>query len=978
MEDDPLSSDRVIDIGPRKRRTWLFVTIAILAAIFLFGSQLLGIYIDALWFSSVGYSDVYWYKFRLGGLLFIIFLLLTFLILRLPFIWLNRVLPELTERPRVRLATVEDLKEINILPFFYRPGVWLLSIGVAILSAIGMARAWPEFAVYLNGTTGSVTDPIFGRDIGFYLFRLPVLERISGWLMTLAVVLTLAFAGAALYTWYFERMRGTFTSDLRRRVITAISGACILLAAALAFATYLDRFEMLSNRHALFTGISYTDENVRLLAQNILVGLLAISAVALAVNAFYLRRSKMFFWLAGIVAAVWVLGLGIIPQSIQSFSVKPNELAKESPYIEHNIQMTRRAFGLDRFEERPFNPAPTVTADDIRANKDTMDNLRLWDRRALQATLAQIQEIRQYYEFNIPDVDRYVINGQLRQVMLSAREMNTDQLPSQSRTWINQHLVYTHGYGVTMSTVNEFTPEGLPHLLLRDMPVKSEVRELNITRPEIYFGEKTNSHVYVNTKAQGTTAPEFNYPAGENEDSYSAYEGGAGIPVGGFLRKLAYSIYLGDGSSLLLSDSITSESRVMMHRNVRERVQKIAPFILFEDDPYIVITAEGRLQWIIDGFTYSDLYPYSTTYQVGGRPINYIRNSVKAVVDAYEGSVIFYVFDDPEDPVIRTYQGIFPGMFRPRDEMPQDLLAHVRYPSTLVSAQARAYTLYHIENAQTFYNQEDLWAIATGEMPEQGAEPQTMAPYHVMMDLPGENNAALEFLNILPFTPAGQGRSNMIGWMAARNDGQNYGKTIVYSFPKNVTVTGPAQIRARVNQDSQLAQLMTLWSQRGSEVLRGSLLVIPIADSLLYVEAFFLQAQGTESKLPELRQVAVATQDRLATAETFEKTLSKLFPELTAAMQQTAEQQQTLRQQGGPQQVAQQRQQQQQAAAQAQQQPATPAAVPAEMTRLIQQAGQLMTEYERLSSQGRHREAGEKLDQLKQTLAELQRLRGGP
>ncbi len=602
MQDDPVFPDRVIDIGPRKRRTWLYVTILILAAVFLFGSQILGIYIDSLWFSSVGYSDVYWYKFRLGAVLFIIFLVLTFLILRVPFIWLNRVLPELTERPRVRLSTVEDLKEINVLPFFYRPGVWLLSIIIAIFTAIGMARAWPEFAVYLNGTGSNVTDPVFGRDISFYLFRLPVLERLSGWLMTLAVILTIAIAGAALYTWYFERMRGTFTSDLRRRVITAISGACILLAASLAFATYLDRFEMLRNRHALFTGISYTDANVRLLAQNILVGLLALSAVALAVNAFYLRRSKMVFWLAGIVAVVWIVGLGIIPQSVQSFSVKPNELAKESPYIEHNIQMTRRAFGIDGFEERPFNPTPTIAAADIGANKETINNVRLWDRRALQATLAQIQEIRQYYEFNTPDVNRYMINGKLRQVMLSAREMNTDQLPTQSRTWINQHLVYTHGYGVTMSTVNEFTPEGLPHLLLKDMPVKSEVPELKITRPEIYFGEETNSHVYVNTKAQGTTAPEFSYPAGENEDSYSSYEGVAGIPVGGFFRKLAYSIYLGDGSSLLLSDSITSESRVMMHRNVRERVQKIAPFIMFEDDPYIVITSEGKLQWIIDGY----------------------------------------------------------------------------------------------------------------------------------------------------------------------------------------------------------------------------------------------------------------------------------------------------------------------------------------------------------------------------------------
>lgn len=964
MKDDPLFDDQVIDINPRssKRRVWLLVLAAIIVFLFLTGSRLTSIYVDSLWFSSVGYSNVYWYKFRLGGLLFLFFFVVTFLIIRLPFVLLNRFFPELTERPQFRPVSVEEIREVNFLPFFYRPGVWLFSIAAGLLAAINMSGEWPDFAQYLNAQQAGTSDPIFNRDVGFYLFKLPVLELLTGWIQTIAVLLFIVIAAISGYVWYLERIRGDVSTHTKRRATAAISAAGAFAALTYAISTYFDRFDLLWSRNDLFTGVSYTDANVRLTAMNILIVLFILAAVALTVNAFALRRLRFIFWLAAIIGAVWVIGLGVIPGSVHSFSVKPNELAKESPYIEHNIKMTRQAFGLDRFEDRPFTPAPTLTVQQINNNRETLENVRLWDRRALLATLGQVQEIRTYYDFQEPDVDRYVINGKLRQVMLTAREMNVEQLPEQSRNWINQHLVYTHGYGVTMNTVNEFTPEGQPHLVLKNMPVESDAPELKVTRPELYFGEKTNSHVYVRTKPQQGTHPEFDYPATNNEDSYTVYEGGAGIPIGGLLRKIALSTYLGEGTNLLFSDYINSESRVLIHRNIRDRVQQIAPFLMFETDPYLVISREGRLFWMIDGFTYSDRYPYATAYPAADRSVNYIRNSVKAVVDAYEGTVNFYVFDQSEDPIIKVYQSIFPTLFHPQSDMPDDLREHVRYPTLLVTTQARAYTLYHMQNPQTFYNHEDLWSIAASETStQQGAEPEPMLPYHVMMQLPGEQNAPLEFLNILPFTPSG-GRSNMIGWLAARNDGANYGNAVIYSFPKNVTVNGPAQIRARVNQDSQFSQQITLWNQQGSELLRGNLLVIPLDDSLLYVEAFFLQASSGQSKLPELKQVAVATQDRLATAKTFEEALKMLFPDLAA-----------------PQSAGQAKPQ---APAQTQAQPtqsAPQAAKPAEgeIEKLSQQALQLITDYERLSAQGKHREAGEKLDQLKAALTELNRKRSG-
>ncbi|HWX42372.1 MAG TPA: UPF0182 family protein [Blastocatellia bacterium] len=976
MEDDPIFERKVIGPTQRKRRLWLIVIGVLVVGALFFGSQFLAIYIDALWFSSIGYADVYWYKFRLGGLLFIVFLAATFLILRLSLALLAWALPQLKERPRIRLASIEDIRDVNVLPYVFRPGVWLLSAVVALMYAVSMSQSWPDFALYLHGAPAGASDPIFNHDVSFYLFTLPVLELISSYFTTLSVILFLASGGAAGYLWYTDRIRGFGSADTRRRAIAVISLAAVPFTLALAFSTYLDRFDLLRTPHELFSGATYTDANVRLPGLTAVIVVLLLGAIALASNAF-LTRGRLIAWAAGLIVATWIIATVIIPQSVYSFSVKPNELAKESPYIAHNIEMTRRAFALDRFEERPFQPTPTLTADQIQTDRKTVDNIRLWDPVVLQDALKQIQVIRTYYDFGPPDIDRYVINGDLRQVMLSAREMNVNQLPEQSRNWINQHIVYTHGYGVTMATVNEITSEGQPHLVLKNMPVESDAPEIKVTRPEIYFGEETSQHIYVHTKPQAGSAPEFNYPAPDKTDSYNEYEGAGGIPIKGLARKIALSLYLGDGTNMLFSDYINTASRVLFRRNVLERVRTIAPFLLFDKDPYIVIDGQGKLFWIIDAFTYSDRFPYSTAYQMGSQSVNYIRNSVKVVVDAYQGDVKFYVFE-PQDPIINSYESIFPQLFHPSSEMPTDLLQHIRYPRLLVDAQAQAFTIYHMQNPQTFYNHEDLWAVATadqGTTASQGGDQTTgfqrgaaqaapMQPYYVLMQLPGEQQQQLEFASIVPFTPSG--RANMIGWMAAESSPEHYGHTLVFSFPKSLTVNGPAQIRARVSQDPTLSAQMTLWNQQGSRLLRGNLLVIPIADSLLYVEPFFLQAEN--SPLPELRQVAVATQDRLATGKTFAEALDKLFPELGQRTQRAAAQ--TAQQ---PAQTAQQPAGQGQPAPN--QQPAAPAGT--DTSRLAQQAQQLLAEYGQLTAQGKHREAGEKLDQLNQTLEQLKRRAGG-
>ena len=963
MESGPIFEEDVIDITPvRRRRRWGWVVMAALALLFLFSSPLLGIYVNSLWFSSVGYEGVYWYKFRLGFWLFLIFFAATFLLLRLPFFLLNRALPALTERPRVRLSSVQDIRDVNLLPAVYRPGVWLLSLVIAFFTAINFSQQWPAFALYLNASPTGAADALFNRDASFYLFHLPVYELLTGWVLMIGIVLFLAIALLSFYVNFIEKARGAESARTDRTTVAALSAAGAILALAFALQFYVSRYELVTSRHPLFSGANYTDANVRLPAYMVLLVVLLLAAVVLLVNAFAMKRLRPVVWTVGAVLVCWIVGVVLLPQSIQSFSVKPNELAKESPYIQHNITATRQAFALNRFEERLFQPTPSLTTQTVEANQETLNNIRLWDRGALQSVLSQIQEIRTYYEFKTPDVDRYRINGKMRQVLLAPREMNVEQLQDQSRNWINQHLVYTHGYGVAMATVNEFTPEGLPNLILKNMPVESSAPEIRITRPEIYYGEATDSHVYVHTRPQGGTQPEFSYPAEGNVDSYTEYEGQEGIAVGGLFRKLALALYLGDGTNLLLSDYIHAESRVLMRRDVRERVREIAPFLLFEDDPYIVISKDGKLYWMIDGFTHSDRYPYATRYRVGNREVNYLRNSVKAVVDAYEGSVKFYLFE-PDDAIARAYQQIFPSLLLPASEMPADLAEHIRYPSFMLNMQAIVYTLYHMQNPQTFFNQEDLWAIPNDEAMSAKEEAQQMRPYHLLMQLPGED-AGLEFVNILPFTPAGQARNNMIGWMAARSDGQNYGQMLVFNFPKNATVNGPTQIRARINQDSELSAQMTLWSQKGSTILRGSLLVIPLADTLLYSESFYLQAEN--SPMPELRLVVLATQERLAAGKNLEESMQNLLPELRAGGKPPAPASASPAPAGQP-----------VTPSPATAPSATQPALVADLERLAGQAQQQLADYERLTAQGKYKDAGERLEQLKQTLSELARRRRG-
>jgi uncharacterized membrane protein (UPF0182 family) len=705
-----------------------------------------------------------------------------------------------------------------------------------------------------------------------------------------------------------------------------------------AVQVYLGRYDRLFESHTIFSGVSYTDAHITLPGLLVVCIALLLGAGVAAANAFRAQRGR---WLvaAMVPAAVCYLGFQVAGWYVSSFIVKPNELVREQPYITHNIELTRQAFGLDRVAQRGFPAQTSVQAADAANNQPTLQNIRLWDWRALQDTLRQIQEIRTYYDFPDIDIDRYEINGEERQVMLAARELNLDKLPESSRNWINEKLIYTHGYGITMNPVNGFTPEGLPELLLSNMPVQSTVPGLTVTRPEIYFGELTNSDVYVKTRQK-----EFNYPQGES-NSFTSYQGTGGIVIGGPLRRVLIAAARDDLAKLPFSDDVNSGSRLLMRRNVRARVTALAPFLTYDPDPYIVVGEDGHLYWMMDAFTTSDSYPYSAHYQLNDDRINYMRNSVKVVIDAYDGTTTFYVFNS-EEPIIAAYRRVFPGLFKDAAVMPADLRKHVRYPELLLALQADVYGLYHMTNPEVFYNREDLWNVASevgmNEPGEQSTQP--MQPNFVLMKLPGESG--MEFVEILPFTPVN--RNNLIGWIAGRSDGVHYGASVAYEFPKTKLVDGPLQIEARIDQNAQLSGQLTLWNQQGSSVRRGSLLVIPIGKALLYAEPIYLQA--AHSPMPELRVVVLALQERLAYGPSFESALAGLFggaASSTGSGVATAE--------GGQQAPA----------------SATPSGAAAERNALITQAAKDLSDYQRLTAEGKLGDAGQKLEHLKRTLEQL-------
>ncbi len=925
---------------PRRRRRFLLI-MAVLVGIVFGGRSALSYYVDVLWFGSLGYEDVFWKTLGLQWGIFAAFAAATFLILYGSFLALKRAhLPDLPSGHTIFIGG-QPLK----LPV--EPVLRLIALGISLVIAAatgaGMMVEWPTLALfwYAPRTTGGVGvfDPIFGKSLNFFLFTLPAWQLIAGWLLMLAVIACILAALFMLITGGSRVLSG----HLSRYVALPWRGLSITFAFLLlvvAMRVYISRFELLLDDHTIFGGVTYTDAHITVTGMLIVCAALVLGAMIAVINSVRAPRGR---WLIAAIlpAAVCYVVLQGVAWYVSSFIVKPNELVREKPYIVYNTDLTRRAYGLNRVTQREFPAETTVEATDPANNQATLQNIRLWDWHALQDTLRQIQEIRTYYDFPDIDIDRYEIDGTTREVMVAARELNVDKLPESSRNWINDKLIYTHGYGITMNPVNGFTPEGLPTLLLSNMPVQSTVRGLSVTRPEIYFGEMTNTDVYVKTRQK-----EFNYPQGAS-NSLTSYEGNGGIVLGGFLRRIVIALDRDDLSKLPFSDDVNKDSRLLMRRNLRDRVSALAPFLTYEPDPYIVLGDDGRLSWIMDAFTLSDSYPYSSHYRLDNNPINYMRNSVKVVIDAYDGTTTFYVFD-AEDPIIAAYRSIFPSLFKDAALMPAGLRKHVRYPELLLKLQAEVYGLYHMTDPEAFYNREDLWTVATEVgMGEGGGQvTQAMQPNFVLMKLPGEKGE--EFVEILPFTPSN--RNNLIGWIAGRSDGAQYGTSVVYNFPKTKLVDGPLQIEARIDQNAQLSGQLTLWNQQGSHVRRGALLVIPSGRALLYAEPIYLQAE--RSPMPELRLVVLALQDQLAYGPTFESAMAALFGGAVSSVSAAAVPAEAVR--GAP-------------ASSASPQPAADV----NLNALIAEAAKDLADYQRLTAEGKLGEAGQKLEQLKRALDKL-------
>jgi uncharacterized protein len=937
----PESIDWPVPIKPSRSRRRALLSVLVVIAVIVFCSRTaLSYWVDLLWFRSLGYAPVFWKARGLEWGVFAAFAVATFLFLYAVFSAFKRAhLDDLPEDHTIFIAgNPIKLPVASVL----RVAAIGISLLIALVTAAAMQAQWSTLALFwyappgAAGSPGAFADPIFSRPLNFYLFTLPAWQLIVGWLLTLAILTCILAVLFILATGGSRALGGRYSSGIPlpwRGLSISVGGLLLVLA----MREYIARFELLFEHHTVFDGVTYTDAHVTLIGMLFVAASLALGALIAFISGIFKPRGRSLI-AAVLPAVICYVVASLVGWYVSSFIVKPNELVREQPYIAYNIQMTRQAYGLDSFTQREFPAETTVGATDPADNQATLQNIRLWDVNALQDTLRQIQEIRTYYDFPDIDIDRYMIDGNLREVMLAVRELNVDKLPESSRNWINDKLIYTHGYGITMNPVNGFTTEGLPTLMLSNMPVQSTVHGLSVTRPEIYFGEMTNTDVYVKTRQQ-----EFNYPEGQS-NNLTSYEGSGGIVLGGFLRRLLIGFDRGDIAKLPFSDDANSQSRLLMRRTVRDRVETLAPFLTYDQDPYIVVGDDGRLSWIMDGFTSSDTYPYSAHRSIDNLSLNYMRNSVKVVVDAYDGTTTFYVFDN-SDPILAAYRGIFPSLFKDASAMPAWLHKHVRYPELLLSLQAEVYGLYHMTNPEVFYNREDLWTVATETGMAQGGEQttQAMQPNFVLMKLPGEDG--LEFVEILPFTPAN--RNNLIGWIAGRSDGEHYGTSVVYDFPKTRLVDGPQQIEARIDQNAQLSGQLTLWNQQGSHVRRGSLLVIPCGRALLYAEPIYLQAD--RSPMPELRLVVLALQDRLAYAPTFEAALGSLFGSESSSL--SAAEAPRLAPEAG-----------------AKPQPTS------DLKSLVSQAGKDFADYQRLTSEGKLSEAGQKLDDLKLTIDKLNAL----
>src|SRR6266702_2016400 len=814
----------VARLPPRPRRRLRLVLLVLLIALFLSFSTLVELAAEWLWFQALGYERVFTTRLvaevvlgvGVGGLVF------AFLYVNLRIAQRGLVPNPLVVQVRSGAAAVDVTRMLRRLAL-----PTALSLG--LLFGLGAAGGWLGVLQFLHRTPFGVTDAVVGRDLGYYVFTVPVIAGAIGLVIgvtTLALLATIMLYGVRRDIVVFRRQ---VTVEPSARLHLAVLIA--LVFALVALRVYFVRLPgLLYSTTGPRVGASYADLHAQLTGLR-----LALLAV-------------------GLYLGVSLLGVALYPAMVQKLVVAPNELVKETPQLASHIAATRRAWGLDRVVTRDLTGEARLTERDIRANRPTIDNVRLWDRDPLLQTFGQLQEIRTYYDFVSVDADSFKKKGQYRQVLLSPRELNSGSLPT--RTFINERLTFTHGMGLTLGPVNQVTPEGLPVLFIKDLPPASSV-SLRVTRPELYFGELTDSWVFARTHQR-----EFDYPSGD-ENIFTSYAGTGGVRVGSFLRRLVLATYF-RSLKVLLSSDITSDSRAMYFRNIRVRAHTALPFLLFDGDPYLVVSDSGRLRWILDAYTATSRYPYAQPLDDG---TNYMRNSVKVVIDAFDGTVTAYVAD-PRDPLVLTLAKVFPGIFQPLDAMSRDLRAHLRYPEDLFRVQTDLYATYHMAEPDVFYHREDQWQKPVLSRPGERPDPFLR---HIVMRLPEERQA--EFILMVPFTP--RGKDNLASWMVARNDGEHYGRLVLYRFPKQSLVYGPTQIVNRINQDPDISRQISLWDQHGSEVIRGNLLVIPIEESLIYVQPLYLRAEG--GGIPELKRVVVAYQNQVVMEETLEAGLARLF-----------------------------------------------------------------------------------------------------
>lgn len=876
------------------RKRWWVVVLAVAAVALLFGARVAGFVTDVWWYQSIGFVDVLWKLLGTQALLGVVAALVVMVLVGANLLLARRLAPSY-RIPSPQEESVERYREL--LEPFARPLMLAVAGLIGLFSGLAMAPRWETFLLFVNGVDFGVDDPQFGIDVGWFVFRLPFWQLLNSWLFT-SLAMTAVLAALAHYLFGGIRPQ----SPGRKLSPQASAHLSVLLAAMVAVRAWgylLDRYLLSYSERGQVTGLSYTDVHANLPA----LTLLAIIAVVVVI--LFLWNVRVRGWLlpsAGVAIMLVASAVlqGVYPAAIQRLQVDPQELAREEPYIGRNLEFTRYGFGLaigENVQFEGFPAADTLQPDAAQRNERTLNSIRLWDPATLQRTYQQLQEFRPYYDFRDVDVDRYSIAGRLEQTMISVREISEADLPTQAQTWQNRRLRYTHGFGLVASDVSAATGQGQPQFYVRNIP-PTGASELVVENPRIYFGENPPEYSIV-----GTAMRELDYPVEGDTPREFVYDGEDGVPAGSFLRRLAFALRYGE-PNFVLSNLIEDESKVLFKRGIRERVEAVAPYLELDHDAYPV-AVDGRIKWILDGYTSTDTLPYSERVNLAGLTLNqqrrfvpvataegglelrerlvdvpglqgranYIRNSVKAVVDAYDGSVTLYVIE-PQDPLIQAWGRVFPDKLTPLEEASDDLRAHFRYPEDMFRVQAALFRTYHIERADEFYTKEDAWEIPPDPTTAgDGGNPQPMRPYYLLMRLPGEEQE--EFALIQPFTPAR--KNNLTGWLAGRSDGEDYGQLKAFVMPPDRTVFGPLQIQARVNQDSRVAEQITLWNQSGSRVIYGNLLVIPVEDALLYAQPLFLRAETSE--IPELNGVVLVLGDQVVMGETLAEALQLLFGE---------------------------------------------------------------------------------------------------